>query len=164
MINMNLEAYLVLLGRLDFSKFIVLHRKNYLRRIISEMVGRKVKRWHYHKTMTVPTKVNIDIESVGTGNSCGPLLESFRCLDENYNLLQKVLSGDEVLYLFYEDDILKDPTKAYRQVCDFLGITCETPEVPLKKTNPFSYEEIVTNFDEISSCLEGTEYAWMLDD
>jgi len=35
-------------------------------------------------------------------------------------------------------------------------------EIKLRKTNPFGYEDMVTNFDEVREALAGTEYEWML--
>jgi hypothetical protein len=64
--------------------------------------------------------------------------------------------------LTYEKDIQNDPVKAYQQVCDFLGIKSRNVTVELSRTNPFVANEMIENFDEVESVLNGTNYEWML--
>ena len=163
-INMDLADYLNLLRHLRYSKFIVLHRKNYLRRAVSVQVGRETHQWHSRQKASAPVKVAIDIHSFKTGIDQGPLLDLFRCLDENYHHLTQLLSHNDALFLTYEDDILEDPQSAYRKVCNFIDVSDEAPDVVFYRTNPFKYEEIILNFDEIKTTLKGTQYSWMLDD
>ena len=49
-------------------------------------------------------------------------------------------------------------------MCDFLGVSDESPVIDLKRTNPFKIEEMVVNFEEIKVALNGTNYEWMMDD
>lgn len=163
-INMDLEAYVTLLRTLKYSKFIVLHRKNYLRRAVSVQVGRQTRQWHSKQEATSPVKVTIDVNAFMTGSRRDPLLDLFRCIDENYSRLKKLLSQDDTLFLTYEDDILEDPGVAYKKVCTFLGINDESPGITYRRTNPFSYEEMVINFEEVKATLKDTTYSWMLDD
>ena len=161
-IDMELLDYLHCFSDLQFTKFIVLHRENYLRRTISGEVGRKTKFWHTTQDSVQPTKVKVDISSIKTGENYIPLLDSFRHVDENFTRLKKDLADYNALFLTYEDDILIDPIIAYNKICDFLDLPGEEPEVPLGRTNPFRYEEMVENFDEIVEILRDTKYEWML--
>jgi hypothetical protein len=163
-INMPLEDYMRLLRRLGFAKFIVLHRKNYLRREISTLVGLKTGEWHSKKNKDTATRVRVRINSSVSGVGNEPLLELFRSLDEAHDKLTGLLSPAEALLLSYEEDILEDPRIAYRKVCRFLGIDDASPTVKLKRTNPFSCEELVENFHEVKTVLKDTKYSWMLDD
>lgn len=161
-IDMSFSDYLKCLNELQFTKFIVLHRKNYLRRVVSGEVGRKTKSWHTTKDMSQPTKIKIDLSSIKTGERYIPLLESFHHVDKNFRTLKKNLTGSDALFLTYEEDILEDPTVAYNKICDFLCLHGDSPDIPLGRTNPFSYEEMIENFDEIVEVLTNTEYEWML--
>ncbi len=163
-VNMDVEDYISLLRKLNFSKFIVLHRKNYLRRAISGQVGRQTNTWHSTQDVTSPEKITIDINSIPTGVCQKPILELFSCLDESFSRLKKFLSLDDTIFLTYEDDIMEDPRVAYRKVCEFLGIVDESPDIEFGRTNPFRYEDMVTNFEEVNAILKDTKYSWMLDD
>ena len=163
-INMDIEDYILFLREINFSKFIVIQRKNYLRRVISAEVGRQTNRWHSQKDVTSPVKVTININYFVEGVYQGPILELFRIRDENFNRLKKLLSHDDALFLTYENDILDNPKVAYRKICDFIGVSDETPKIKLRRTNPFNYENLITNYAEVRAALIDTKYSWMLDD
>lgn len=162
-LNICLENYVSSLRDLGFSYFIVLNRKNYLRRAISIEIGRQKSSWHSKSDVVAPTKIRIDPDSFQTGYKRETLLKSFSCMEVNYSLLCKLVS-DNCLVLNYEDDVLADPRVAYKKVCRFLKISDESPKITLKRTNPFSYEQMIINFDEVSEALKNTNYSWMLDD
>ncbi|MCY7332742.1 MAG: hypothetical protein LH649_08815 [Pseudanabaena sp. CAN_BIN31] len=161
-IGISLEEYVSLLRNLGFSKFIVLHRKNYLRRIISGEVGRQKGQWHSTQEVKNPTPVKLDINAIRYGNTSHNLLDLFHSFDENYHFLQNLISKDNNLFIIYEDDIFENPIKAYNKVCSFLEIEPIPSEINLKRTNPFSYQQMVHNFGEVQSLLENTSYGWML--
>ncbi|MPY87959.1 MAG: hypothetical protein GEU99_08565 [Luteitalea sp.] len=160
-INMALGDYVSLLRKLDFQKFIILHRENYLRRTISVEVLGKTKAPHSRSEVRAVTKVSIDIDG---SNGRIPLLDLFHSLDEHYGMLKDLVAPEEILFLRYEQDILEDPRKAYRKICQFLRIEDAHPTVDLKRTNPFAYEELIENLDEVRAALRNTKYRWMLDD
>jgi hypothetical protein len=162
-INMDLEHYIAFLEELNFSSFIVLHRKNYLRRVISTLIATQTEIWHSNKTTASPKKVIVPIKSSDTGVLAAPILELFHIMDESFNQLNKLLSSRDTLLLIYEDDILEDPGVAYRKVCKFIGVEDESPEIKLHRTNPFSYEDTVINLEEVRSTLLNSKYSWMLD-
>jgi len=161
-LNMSIDDYITSLHNMGFSHYIVLHRKNYLRRAISAQVGRESGQWHTNDKTASPRKVYIDINSYKTGVRHDSLIDLFTCMDESYNYLKQSLPGRS-LFLTYEDDIQDDPHKAYEKVCEFLDVKNESPEITLYRTNPFSYIEMVSNFEEIESILKNTKYSWMLD-
>lgn len=163
-INMDLADYITLLRRLGTTRFIVLHRKNYLRYAVSARVGASTKKWHTRQEAAAPEQVYLDVDHFWVGVRQQPLLELFNILDESYARVRRLLPGDDTLYLTYEDDILDDPKHAYTKVCRFLGLPEEDPAIGLRRTNPFSPRDIVVNFGEIEETLRGTPYAWMLED
>lgn len=162
-INTTIENYIEVLNDSNFSDFIVLHRKNYLRRTISVQVGRQNKVWHTARKAGLPFQIELDTSCVDVGAEQMGMLNLFECIDQNFEILTGLLSQSRTLLLSYEDDILPDPNKAYTKVCDFLNIPVEPLEVPLSRTNPFSYEEMVSNFEEVVVYLKNSKYEWMLD-
>jgi len=162
-IGMGVEEYFRFLCSLNFSKFIVFQRKNYLRQIVSLMVARINKEWHAKDKKTDVTKITIDVHSTQISGRTEPLLDQLRYIEENSERLKMLLPGNETLYLCYEDDILEDPRKGYHKICRFLGIQSESPPISRKRTNPFPLKDMITNFDEVRSLLKNTKYHWMLD-
>jgi len=162
-IGMSLEDYIPLLKQMGFSYFIVLERKNYLRRLLSATVARQTDQWHKASRSNHANAVTLDLEAVEVGNRKRSLLEHFQSMDENYERLRSLLRSDPVLSLVYEDDILEDPGVAYGKVCRFLGVEELKPEVKLRRTNPFPIQDMVQNWDDLKACLRGTRFEWMLD-
>lgn len=163
-INMGLAQYLSFLRNQGFSRFIILHRRNHLRRAISAYKGMRRNEWHVKRVQTSCSKINIDTRSFLTGNETGPLIELFRLIDKTHKELKNLLSSDTVLNLHYEDDIQENPETAYHKVCDFLGVKRQKPIIQFEKTNPFRIVDMLDNYNEITQLLIGTEYEWMLDD
>jgi hypothetical protein len=163
-ITMTLEDYFPLIRRLHFSKFIVLHRDNYLRRAISAEVLRQNRSGHSKSTPHKPTRITLDLQAFPlTSTYRSSLLDSFQFIDEHHGRLVKLLSNMDVLHLSYEKDIQEDPTSAYRKACRFLEVEPESPAIPLARTNPFPCEDIIENIREVRAALRNTRYEWMLD-
>lgn len=169
-LDMPLAEYLALLRRLRFNRFIVLHRKNYLRRAVSAKVGLVRQKWERAseeenaRAPEAPDRVALDVGAFRTGAVTQPLIELFRSLDAQHVKARELLDPAESLFLTYEDDIEDDPRKAYRQICAFLKIPPGEPAVRLKRTNPFPWRTIVQNPGDVEAALRGTEYAWMLEE
>jgi hypothetical protein len=163
-ITTPVEDYFALIRRLHFSKFIILHRENYLRRAISAEVLRQNRSGHSKSIPQKPTRITLDLQTFPlTSTYRSSLLDSFRFIDEHHATLVKLLSNAEVLHLSYEKDILEDPTAAYHKACSFLGLEPESPPIPLARTNPFPCEDILENIREVRALLRNTRYEWMLD-
>lgn len=164
-INLSLLSLVDLLRKMG-TDFIVLLRKNYLRRALSVEIARTTNEWHTQEQKNIPTPVKIDIDHFVTGNIPRPLIEHFNILDEYSNTLQALLEDTPFLKLCYEDDILLDPTVACIKVAEFLDadITSFDVAVRLKRTNPFNIKDMILNYNEVASLLKGTKYEWMLYD
>jgi LPS sulfotransferase NodH len=161
-IDMNLIDYIGALCQLGFKHFIILKRRNYLKRAMSATVGFKSGIWHQKKDETNnPIQINIEINNFKIGNTSKHLLQHFRDLDQHYLELNSILEKKCLLNLIYEDDIQDNPISAYNKICDFLKIEPVPVEIRRKKTNPFKMSEVIKNFDEVKETLRNTKYEWM---
>lgn len=160
----DVSHYIEFLIQNNFSKFIILKRKNYLRRAVSDLIGQKTDIWHSNTTNVKVITVKIDITKYRIGNTFKPLLQHFYDLDRHYEFLQNSLIDHELLLLSYEDDIMKDPFIAYRKSCEFIGVDTQHPMIRFSRTNPFPITQMVENFNELRKALQNTPYEWMLFD
>ena len=55
-INMSIQDYISLLSKMGYTKFILLYRKNYLKRVISILQGRFSGQWHTKNDVNIPFK------------------------------------------------------------------------------------------------------------
>jgi LPS sulfotransferase NodH len=159
---MDISQFITFLKGMGYTNFIVLQRKNYLRRSISVEKGRKSNVWHTSTQQKKTEKLFLDVNNVHTVDYTTTLLELFKIIDENYDKINQLLSNENVLHLNYEEDILLDPQIGYRKVCEFLELKEEAPEIELEKTNPFGVSEMLENFKEVEDLLKNTDYEWML--
>ena len=140
-------------NQIGYNKHIVLERKNYLRAMASGHVLKKTSTSHIgSKSQAQLNQVHIDSETLF------PRLETF----SNFYSDVKALLGDDCLWLYYEDDIHKDPKVACNKVTDYLNVNRQDPNIRLGITNPYPLNEIISNYDEISTMLKDTNYEWML--
>lgn len=161
-IGLDLPDYLALLDAHGFDRFIVLHRHNHLRMLVSRAVAEATGTWHARVAATGPVPVVLPVAELEWGGWRGSLLGRLRDQDAQYLRLLRLLEGRHVLHLTYEEHISNDPTIAYRAVCDFLGLAAQPVATRLRKTNPFPLQQSVRNWDEVVGALSGTEFAWML--
>lgn len=163
-INLNLDVFIEKITILDFNHFILIERKNYLKQFISFMFARKTKIHHTKQKVKKISTIKIDCESCLWFHEEKSIIKHFEYLDSFYENTKKILNNKKSLFLTYEDNILENPVKAYKKVCDFLKIENQNPEVNLKRTNPFPLKDVIENFTEVENYLRGTKYEWMLYD
>jgi glycosyltransferase involved in cell wall biosynthesis len=156
--------YVAGLERLGFDKFILQRRANLLRTFVSALVG-KAKGNFYHlpagKTASLQ-KLVLDPQAVYFEDKPVRLLDALEFTKQRMELARKLLNGRNVISLTYEDDIAEDPSRAYRRLCEFLGIEPEPVAIKYGRTTPFPLSEIIENIEEVQAALTGTEYEWML--
>lgn len=148
------------------NKHIILERKNYLRMLISWVVGRQRMQHHIKSDeKAILTKVRLEANNLSFGTIQKPksLIDWFQTIEDAYRNLRLLLSETENLDLIYEADIENDPYIAYRRVCSFLGLEEKATELTLSRTNPFPVADMLDNYDQIVQILRGTKYEWMLD-
>lgn len=162
-LGLSLDDYVDLLGGIGFDRFAALHRRNYLRRVVSGAVGRQAGTWHRRKPGAgEPQVIGLDPQRVPFGGD-QPLLDVFAELAAGEEALRRRLPAGAV-WLTYEEDIAPDPAIAYRKICELFGVEPAEVEPRLFPTNPFPLHAILANYDEIAGLLAGTEYEWMLRD
>jgi len=156
--NMTPREYIdTIKGKAGINKFIIMDRKNYLRRYVSAMVAKKNGYWHSN------TEVN-NITKIDLGDVNWIVNTLFPAMDEWYLEMSEILKDDDLLKISYEEDIKDDPRIAYDKVLKFVNLESEQePCFYLKKTNPFPLREILENYDEVAEGISGTKYEWMLD-
>ena len=166
----SLDEHADMLRRRGFTHFIILERRNLLRRLVSGDMGRQSGVWHAKAMQmmqvdtapapTGPAKVTIE---VARADGTSPVLDDFERVEAFYSELRNVHADDTTLALSYEDDIERDPTQAYARVIEFLGLNFIRPEIRLRRLNCRPLRETIANFDAVADLLANTRYEWMLD-
>ena len=161
----DLETYLATLRALGFNRFIVLERRNLLRKIASSIVAHQRAQFHIGASAsTGVNRIQLPVDAVRIDRDSKPLVDFLASYTRDLARLERALAGDSMLKLTYEEDIASDPGNAYRRVCEFLKLPPVATQVRLAKTNPYPLADMLENFDEVGAALEGTDFAWMLDD
>lgn len=162
--NVNLSDYIEQLHRLGFSHFIVLERRNYLRKIVSSIIAADISRRYHQQSheQAILNRIEIDLDNTKVDDYIKPLIAHLQDFDENFRKLEELLENRRVLRLTYEEDISAAPLEGYRRICDFLGIDYRPGSIRYSKTNPFKLSEIIINFEEVEHALRGTRFEWML--
>ena len=161
-LKMGLEDYVGLLDRIGFTHYVTLHRRNYLRRVVSGVDGRETRTWHATSDTPIQrTTVRLDPGSVPFG-SRKSLLAVFTEMQEGEKSLKSVLRSRKAVHLTYEEHVKSDPRLAYRMVCELAGLSPSRQEIQLRPTNPQPISELIENYEDIEQLLRGSEYEWML--
>jgi hypothetical protein len=165
LIGVQFDDYINRIASFGFSHFIILDRINRLKVIVSALIAHQPKN-SYHlmadeKASLSP--VYIDVDAIEIDYDKKSLLGFLQDYDEQFSQVNKTLSGPNVLRLNYEEDIEKDPGKAYLKVCNYINLSPDlSRNVDLRKTNPYPLKDLIKNYDEVCECLGGTQYEWML--
>lgn len=146
---------------LGFDRFVTLERRNLLRWVVSVEVGKQHRAWHRRNGQ----KHRLRQAHVPLADANGlTLLDRLQRLHARNDDTRRRLSEHPTLHLVYEAHILEDPRVAYRAVCDHLGVEPSPVAITHRRVNPFPLDQIVSNYEEVRSVLEGTEFDWMLSD
>ena len=163
LIDMPMEKYLTEIEMLGFQHFILLDRKNKLRKIISSIKAKKSGIYHLQKGFKPQLeKINIPIDNIQIDHESKSLINFIEDYQKDVGLINEKLKSKPFLNLTYEDDIENDPLKAYSKICEYIGVRTTKPTISLSKTTPFSIRDLIENFDEVASCLANTTHEWML--
>lgn len=164
-LGISKQDFMESLCALGFDSFIVLDRKNKLRKIASSIKAHQSGVFHL-KTGCSPTleKIHIDPEGISIDRSTTPLIKLIEEYEHDMAAIRALLSGRNVLHLTYEDDIQDHPYEAYVGICDFLGIRAGPRRITLAKTTPFALRELIENYTEVEKTLKGTPHDWMLEE
>lgn len=159
----DLSTFLSVLKYLDFNHIILLKRQNYLKKVISSLVARVSNRWHISSNDSAKKEIiNIDPFNISIDHTKKSLLDLLEEYDNDIKLLDN--SGKVDISLTYENHVRENPERAYKIICDKVGLDYYPVKVRLGKTTPFLIKEIVGNYDELNRYLTGSKFEWMLKD
>ena len=133
---------------LDKYRIIHMVRKNHLDVLISQVVGQKYGVYHIKKSNTVTRSVFIDTSS---------LIKTLDFHENKYQLVKAILNilPLPVLEVNYES-LVSDKNKTSELILDFLQVDSKlsTLESPLKKVNPGSYKDKITNYEQVEKIIK----------
>jgi hypothetical protein len=160
--NIEKSRFMEALDTIGIDHYVLLTRRNILRKIVSNLVARQRGRWRLGSNETARlTQIHVDASRLKLATT-RPLLDHLRDIQADYDALQTVLSSLHCLQLVYEDDIMNNPHDAIRKLCDFLDV--DYLELPVRhgRTTPQPLRQIIENPAEVEDTLSGTEFEWML--
>lgn len=158
-----LASFVADMREAGFRHFVVLDRRNRLRKIVSSRLAATTGVWHVPPTAVRDGQViDIDVDHFSLDRKAGTLAEVLKMYDAEFEELRRLLSPG-YLDLIYEDHIEGDPTIAYQEVVNYLGLTADPVEIKLGRTTAAPLREVVANFESVARHLTGTRYAWMLE-
>ena len=149
--------------QMGFSHFIMLDRKNRLRKVVSSVIAHKKGNYHSTKIKNTKNSTKIDVNKVEIDFQSKTLIQFLNDYDTQFEQIENLLLGNKVLKLTYEDHISKNPRLAYKKVCEFLDLSAPSVSLNLRKTNPHPLNDLIENFGEVRNTLKGTKHEWMLE-
>lgn len=163
-VGLDLEHYVDALSELGFERYVVLRRKNVLRRLVSGVVLRDTGQFHIRSDKERrKRRFHLDLNRIPLGARYLNLVDAIDMIEGGHERLDRLLADRQVCNITYEEHISDDPFVAYRKVVDFMGLEPGQPDVLLRKTNPDPLEDMIENYDELRAAVEKTPYRWMLD-
>jgi LPS sulfotransferase NodH len=133
-------------------KGIIVIRKNILKTYISRITARKRKLFHSHDKVATE-KIFLEPSLV---------LSRLNHLERSNQAVLKTFQSLNHLLITYEDFVI-NKNNLHAQMLDYIGVDSTIPlSSPLKKLNPDSLQEIVMNYDQLSSRLIKSPYAYCL--
>jgi hypothetical protein len=163
-LDITLRTYISGLKNLGFI-FICLRRRNYLRKVVSSLIGHRYGKFHMRSGEIAQLKqIYVDVARIEIDRTSKPLMDFLKGFQYQWHSLSMMLDGERVLNLTYEDDVRDGPEAAYGRVCQFIGIDQIPVQIELAKTNPFPLRCLIVNFHEVEALLRGTAFEWMVYD
>lgn len=148
---------------LGFTKFILLKRQNYLRKIVSSLIAHQTKQWHRRRNDgSVLSPVWLDVNKVAIDWTERPLIDHLNQFEADFAQAEAVLRPFPTLNLEYEMDILPNPKIGFGKVCRFLGLPVNEGEVRYGRSNPYPLRQLIRNYEEVAKTLKNTPFEWMV--
>lgn len=156
-VKMRMKRTIDELEKLEYERYIILKRNNYLKWEVSKIVGNRMKKWNFDEDVD-PPKVKVPIKSEdGKG-----IVEYFQEVDRFYEKVESSIGNKNALKISYERDIKENPKKAFMKIVEWLGLKKVDVKVGTKKINKKDIEERIINYKEVRQALDRTEYEWMV--
>lgn len=139
-------------------KIIHLMRKNILRIYLSQRIGIKTKRW----TENVNRPHNIDIDSKKVALDAEECETAFNKIT-NYQNNAKALFKDHPYMELYYEDVVKDQDSELTRIFEFLKVDNMEVKANNKKQNPEGLDELITNYEELKTKFNTTQWAYLFE-
>lgn len=141
----------------DGWKIIYLKRENILRQVVSNQIAKQTRTWHTKKGKGNPeyqVHLPISLLQQGLSNRQGWCFLEYQCLKDR-----------EYLKVVYEKDLENSShhQETAEKVFRFLGVDSCRVNSELCKTDLRSYEEIISNYDEVIQFLQDSLFKNFLD-
>ena len=77
--------------------------------------------------------------------------------------ITEVLSGEERISLTYDIELQDDYRIGLMKIVNFVGIDLqEFPDTSFRRTNPYTLQETIENYEDFEIFFKGTKWEWML--
>lgn len=163
--NIKIKEMINILIGYGYNRFIILERKNYLKRMISHCIAQETNTYYLSREFSPTLKqLNLNKDKIKLGIENHSLFYWFHIFEESYAELRYELSRYKNIEIIYEVDIENDPYLGYLKICDFLKVIPEHAILKYTKQNPFSFSETLINYNEIKSLFSNTKYEWMMNE
>lgn len=152
---------------LGYDRHLLMRRRNGLRRMVSHVRAAHSGVYVASIGDASPTEaVTIPLDAITHGFQSRSLLAWLEEYERGHQQMAAALdqAGLSWLELSYEDHIETSPMRAYGEVCRYLEIDPESPELQHRKINRGRLADLIANFDAVQSALAPTRFAWMLED
>jgi LPS sulfotransferase NodH len=136
---------------------VYLRRHNLLRQALSNVSARRYG-FHQRGRNVASARERIEVDP----DELGYWLDGLAADDAKY---QDYLSGVPHIEVVYEDDLIDEPSQqaTVRRICAELGVTYAPVETDLVRLAPARIADLVSNYDDLVSALEGSPYGRFLD-
>lgn len=136
---------------MDNLRVIHLKRQNILRTLISRKIAGYRDLW-YDK---------VEQQNMADDKAVAFTPEELRCGFEQTRQWEawgdKKFANHPLISVYYEE-LANAPEAAFREVTNFLGVGNASPKTTLKKQNPESLRDLLSNYDELKSAFSGTQW------
>lgn len=153
----NISYFLQNLHRRGW-KIIYLKRENRFRQEISSLIGNQQNKWQYTTVdPLVGQQFHID---------CDKLLQSIQDREKFAAQEKAIVKKVPHLALIYERDLLNPDQhqETLNKVFNFIGVTSSSISTSLVKISPKNLADIISNYEEVTSFIGQTQYAYLLKD
>lgn len=149
------------------DQFILLYRRNYLRRLVSLLISQQSNIWHTRTSLEAAKSLTIDVNRVRDGDigvHDTTLEQAFSRYEAYIERIRTSLSHLPHEILIFEDEIAQDPSRAVFRLCEFCDIPPSTAHPKIVRQNPWPLSQIIENFDEVKAHLKGSRFASFCDE
>lgn len=166
LLGMEIADYVERARAEGFRRFVILERRNTLRKVVSSLMAQQRGAYHVLKGQTdggTPERLSLDVEAVSLDRRTAPLVRFLKGYRDDFATLRRVLADDDVLEISYEDHIEHDPTLAYGRFCAWAGVRPAPVEVNHRRTTPQPLRDLLADPDAVRAHLVGSGLEWMVD-